>query len=113
MMYGLETMSLTKRHEEELEVGELKMLRFLLGVTRMDKIRNTEYIRGTVQVDRFVDKAREARLRWFSEGLWIYQKKDVEDGIIMQTKMGRSQRRRMRRKKKKKKRFSHVESSFF
>ena len=32
-----------------MEVAELKMLRFSLGVTRMDKIRN-EYIRGTAQV---------------------------------------------------------------
>ena len=44
MLYGLETVGLTKRQEAEMEVAELKMLRFLLGVTRMDKIRN-EYIR--------------------------------------------------------------------
>ena len=30
MMYGLETVSLTKRHEAEMEVAELKMLRFSL-----------------------------------------------------------------------------------
>ena len=35
-----------KRQEAELEVAEIKMLRFSLGVMRMDKIRN-EYIRGT------------------------------------------------------------------
>ena len=52
MMHGLETMALTKRQEAELEVAELKMLRFALGVTIMDKIRN-EYIRGTAQVGRF------------------------------------------------------------
>ena len=46
MLYGLETVALTKRQEAEMEVAELKMLRFSLGVTRMDKIRN-EYIRGT------------------------------------------------------------------
>ena len=45
MLYGLETVALTKRQEAEMEVAELKMLRFSLGVTRMDKIRN-EYIRG-------------------------------------------------------------------
>ena len=33
-------------------MAELKMLRFSLGVTRMDKIRNA-YIRGTAQVGRF------------------------------------------------------------
>ena len=66
MLYGLETVALTKR--QEMEVAELKMLRFSLGVTRMDKIRN-EYIRGTAQVGRFGEKTREARLRWYGHVL--------------------------------------------
>ena len=57
MLYGLETVALTKRQEAEMEVAELKMLRFSLGVTRMDKIRN-EYIRRTAQVGRFGEKTR-------------------------------------------------------
>ncbi|KAK3516208.1 hypothetical protein QTP70_006358 [Hemibagrus guttatus] len=64
MLYGLETVSRRKRQESELEVAELKMLRFSLGVTRLDRIRN-EYIRGTAHVGRLGDKVREARLRWF------------------------------------------------
>ncbi|KAK3523729.1 hypothetical protein QTP70_009259 [Hemibagrus guttatus] len=64
MLYGLETVSLRKRQESELEVAELKMLRFSLGVTRLDRIRN-EYIRGTAHVGCLGDKVREARLRWF------------------------------------------------
>ncbi|KAF7687202.1 hypothetical protein HF521_014430, partial [Silurus meridionalis] len=40
MLYGLETVVLCKRQEVELEVAELKMLRFSLGVKTMDKIRN-------------------------------------------------------------------------
>ncbi|KAK3570045.1 hypothetical protein QTP86_009590 [Hemibagrus guttatus] len=40
------------------------MLRFSLGVTRLDRIRN-EYIRGTAHVGRLGDKVRETRLRWF------------------------------------------------
>ncbi|KAK3534112.1 hypothetical protein QTP86_002221 [Hemibagrus guttatus] len=64
MLYGLETVSLRKRQESELEVAELKMLRFSLGVTRLDRIRN-EYIRGTAHVGHLGDKVREARLRWF------------------------------------------------
>ena len=43
MLYGLETVALTKRQEADMEVAELKMLRFSLGVTRMDKIRNEWY----------------------------------------------------------------------
>ncbi|KAK3532754.1 hypothetical protein QTP86_028122 [Hemibagrus guttatus] len=64
MLYGLETVSLRKRQESELEVAELKMLRFSLRVTRLDRIRN-EYIRGTAHVGCLGDKVREARLRWF------------------------------------------------
>ncbi|KAK3568967.1 hypothetical protein QTP86_021378, partial [Hemibagrus guttatus] len=64
MLYGLETVSLRKRQESELEVAELKMLRCSLGVTRLDRIRN-EYIRGTAHVGRLGDKVRESRLRWF------------------------------------------------
>ncbi|KAI5107698.1 U6 snRNA-associated Sm-like protein LSm6 isoform X1 [Silurus meridionalis] len=64
MLYGLETVALSKRQEAELEVAELKMLRFSLGVTTMYRIRN-EFIRGTAPVGRFGDKVREVRLRWF------------------------------------------------
>ena len=80
------------------EVAELKMLRFALGVTRMDKIRN-EYIRRTAQVGRFGEKTREARPRWYGHVL----KKD--DGYIGRRmlrmelpgkrKRGRSKRRFM------------------
>lgn len=52
MMHGLETVALTKRQELELEMTDMKMLTFSLGVTRMDRIRNM-YIRGTAQVKRF------------------------------------------------------------
>ena len=55
MLYGLETVALTKRQEAEMEVAELKMLRFSLGVTRMDKIRN-EYIRGQHRWDGLESK---------------------------------------------------------
>ena len=61
MLYGLEAVPLTKRQEKELEVAELKMLRFSLGVSRLDRIRN-DYIRGTAKVGKFEDRVREARL---------------------------------------------------
>ena len=64
MMYGLETVALTKKQEAELEVAEMRMLRFSLGVTKIDKIEN-RLIRGTAHVRRLGDKLRESRLRWF------------------------------------------------
>ena len=42
----------------------MKMLRFTMGVTRKDKIRN-EHIRSTVKVERLGMKMREVRLRWY------------------------------------------------
>ena len=64
MMYGLETVAVTKKQVEEMEVAEMKMLRFSIGVTRKDKIRN-EHIRSTVKVERLGMKMREGRLRWY------------------------------------------------
>ncbi|KAK3569634.1 hypothetical protein QTP86_002579 [Hemibagrus guttatus] len=67
ILYGLETVSLRKS-KSELEVAELKMLRFSLGVTWLDRIRN-EYIRGTAHVGHLWDKVREARLRWLGRNV--------------------------------------------
>ena len=53
-----------KGQEKELEVTELKILRYSLGVTKLDKIRS-EYIRGMAHVRRFRDKLREGRLTWY------------------------------------------------
>ena len=64
MVYGLETVAVTKKQIEEMEVAEIKMLRFVMGVTRKDKVRN-EYIRGTVKVERVQMKMRKKRVRWY------------------------------------------------
>ena len=64
MVYGLETVAVTKKQVEEMEVAEMKMLRFAMGVTRKDKIRN-EHIRSTVKVERLGMKMREGRVRWY------------------------------------------------
>ena len=52
----------------ELEVAELRMLRFAMGVTRLDKIKNT-HVRGTANVVRIGKKVRETRLRWYGHVL--------------------------------------------
>ena len=40
MVYGLETVAVTKKQVEEMDIAEMKILRFAMGVTRKDKIRN-------------------------------------------------------------------------
>ena len=64
MVYGLDTVAITKKQVEEMEVAEMKVLRFAMGETGKDKIRN-EYIRGTVKVKWLGMKMREGRLRWY------------------------------------------------
>ena len=46
ILYGMETVAETERQMGKMEVAELKTVRWVLGVTRKDKIRN-EYVRGT------------------------------------------------------------------
>ena len=47
-----------------MEVAELKIVRWAMGVTTKDKIRN-EYVRGAAKIAKLEDKLRNARLRWY------------------------------------------------
>ena len=64
MLYGAETWATTKRQEKRIEVTEMRMLRWMCGVTRKDKIRN-EHIRGTTRVAQASKKITERRLNWY------------------------------------------------
>ena len=55
LMYGMETVAAKNRQVKKLEVAELKMVRWALGLTRNDKIRN-EHIRGTAKIARLDEK---------------------------------------------------------
>ena len=43
---------------------EMQMLRWIVGVSKKDKVRNAE-IKRRCGVEDIVEKVREARLRWF------------------------------------------------
>ena len=96
MVYGLETVAVTKKQVEEMEVAKMKMLRFGMGVTRKDKIRN-EYIRSTVKVERLGIKMREGRLRWYGHVMRrdqeYVQRKMIEMELPGKRRRGRPKRR--------------------
>ena len=96
MVYGLEMVAATKKQVEEIEVAEMKMLRFAMGVTRKDKIRN-EHIRGTVMVEQLRMKMRESRLRWYGHVMRRDQdyvgRKMMEIELQEKRKTGRPKRR--------------------
>ena len=64
MLYGMETVAVTERQVGKMEVAELKMVKWELGVIIKDQIRN-EYVRGTAKIAKLGDKLRNARLRWY------------------------------------------------
>ena len=64
LTYGSETWNVTKRHVRAIQTTEMKMLRWMCGVTRLDKIRNT-HIRGSLGVRDISEKLQESRLRWY------------------------------------------------
>ena len=96
MVYGLETVAITNKQVKEMEVAEMKMLRFAIGVTRKDKIRN-EHIRSTVKVERLGMKMREGRLRWYEHGMRRDQeyvgRKRIEMELLGKRRRGRPKRR--------------------
>ena len=63
MLYGMETVAVTERQMGKMEVAQLKMVRWALGVTRKDKTRN-EYVRGTAKIAKLGDKLWNTRLRF-------------------------------------------------
>ncbi|XP_067138144.1 uncharacterized protein [Centruroides vittatus] len=91
MLYAIETVSLRKTHVKRMEVAEMRMLRWMCGVTRRDHIRK-EYVRGTVKVANIEAKIQEARLKWF--GHVVRREEEYVGRRVMQmTVRGRRRRR--------------------
>ncbi|KAH1257526.1 Transposon TX1 uncharacterized protein [Glycine max] len=64
ILYGTECWAVKSQHENKVGVAEMRMLQWMCGKTRQDKIRN-EAIRERVGVAPIVEKMVENRLRWF------------------------------------------------
>jgi hypothetical protein len=64
ILYGTEFWAIKKSHVRRVEVAEMRMLRWMCGHTRRDKISN-DVIRSKLGVVSIAEKMREARLRWF------------------------------------------------
>ncbi|KAF3629887.1 hypothetical protein FXO37_28720 [Capsicum annuum] len=64
MFYGAECWPVKNSYIQKLKVAEMRMLRWMCGLNRGDRVRN-ETIREKVGVASVEDKMREVRLRWF------------------------------------------------
>uniref|UniRef100_W5NMA5 Uncharacterized protein n=1 Tax=Lepisosteus oculatus TaxID=7918 RepID=W5NMA5_LEPOC len=67
-LYGTECWPTTKKHEQALHTMEMKMLRWNLGLTRLDHVMN-EGVQKTLKVTPITEKMRELCVRWYGNVL--------------------------------------------
>ena len=95
-MYGAGTWALKKAQENKLEVAEMRMLRWMCGVTKLDKIRN-ERITGTTKVGEITNKVQERILKWYGHGMRREEhyvgRRATEMKVHWRRKTGRPKRR--------------------
>ena len=65
LRYGAEWWPINKSQVQRMGAVEMRMIRWICGHTRSDRIRNG-VIRGKMGVTSIANKIRETRLRWFS-----------------------------------------------
>ncbi|XP_068227756.1 uncharacterized protein [Palaemon carinicauda] len=81
-----------KIFEKKMDVAEMRMLRWMAGITRLDKVRN-DLIRGTTRVTEMSKKIREKRLYWFGH-IMRRNQKYVGRRLLEMDVPGRRRRRR-------------------
>ena len=96
MLYGTECWAVKSQHESKVSVAEMRMLRWMTGKTRHDRIRNVT-IRERVGVAPIIEKLVENRLRWFGH----IERRPVDAVVRRVDQMEESQvKRGIRRPKK-------------
>ena len=64
LLYGGECWQIKKTLVQRLMVAEMRMIQWMCGLTRLDRIRNVT-IRERVRVASLEERLRGTRLRWF------------------------------------------------
>ena len=71
LLYGAEWWLIKRAHIWRMRVAKMRMIRWICGHTRLDKIRN-QVIRSTIGVASIEDTLREARFTL----VCVYKKKE-------------------------------------
>ena len=95
MLYGAECWATKRQHVQKMSVTEMRMLRWICGHTRRDRIRNDDILEK-VGVAPIEEKLVQHRLRWFGHLQRRPPDAPVRSGIISRfesTRRGRSWQR--------------------
>ena len=93
MLNGTDCWTVKSQHENQVSVAEMRMLCWMSGKTRHDRIRN-DTIREKVGVAPVVEKLVENRHRWFEH----VEKRHVDAVVRRVDQMKKSQIKRGRRR---------------
>ena len=67
MMYGAETWAMKKAQEKKLDVAEMRMLRWMSGVTKLDRIIVMKELEGQRRWEKYPRKFRKVGLTRFNK----------------------------------------------
>ena len=81
-----------KAQAKKLDAAEMRMLRWMSGVTKLDRIAN-ERIRGTTKVGEISKSVQESRLKWYRQ---VLRREEKHVGKIMMVMEVPGKRRRGR-----------------
>lgn len=63
-MYSSKSWAIIKKQKSKLQACEIKILRKIQGVTKLDKVRNEKVRRG-LKIKSKINKIEAQQLRWF------------------------------------------------
>ena len=87
-------MAVKKAQEKKLDVAEMRMLRWMNGVTKLDRIRNERIrLRGTTKVGEISNRVPESRLKWYGHVLRREEEHVGKRVMEVPRRRGRLQRR--------------------
>ena len=64
MKFGSEAWVLKKREEQRLEAAQMKFLRHLLGITKLDKEKKNQCIREKTGAENIVKEIKQHQEKW-------------------------------------------------
>jgi hypothetical protein len=91
ILYGAECWPTKRRHVQQLSVVEMRMLRWICGHTRRDRVRN-DGIRERLGVAPVEEKLVQHRLRWFGHMQRRPVEAPIRNGVIRRTGNNKRQR---------------------
>ena len=64
LKFGSEAWVLKKREEQRLEAAQMKFVRHLLGITKLDKEKKNQSIRGKTGAENIVKEIKQYQEKW-------------------------------------------------